>query len=68
MLHKQVKDYLLIQKMQKYLRAKSDLCKTMTGVNVPNQVTLRSKSGIAESVDVRKRTMGLELKTLWRHH
>ena len=28
---------------------------------------LRSRSGIAETVDVWKRTMRLKLKTLWRH-
>ena len=41
MLHKQAKNYLFIKKVQKYLRAKSDLCYIMTGVTVPNPVTWR---------------------------
>ena len=40
MLHKQAKNYLVIQKVQKYLHAKSDLCWAMTRVNVPSRVTL----------------------------
>ena len=31
------------------------------------ELALRSRSGIAETIDVWKKTMQLKLKTLWRH-